>query len=59
MGTKEFKGYHATNSDNGLSAQYEMLLANFNDYNLNLTYSYKNKNDKDFLLTIIEKIEIK
>ncbi len=58
IGNKQFKGYHAVYSADGLTANYEMMIANFDNYNLNITYSYKDTADKDRLFEIIKGVKI-
>ncbi len=53
---KQFKGFNSTITYNGMSANYESYLGNFDKHNLLITISYKNEIQKAELLNILNSI---
>lgn len=53
-----FKGYNANITIDGKTAHYDLYLANFNEYNINLTISYGNEKQKAELYSVLENIKI-
>ena len=54
---KIYKGYQSSITINGMSANYESFLGNFGNYNLLMTISFKDEDQKAELKGIIEKIK--
>jgi hypothetical protein len=53
-----FKGFHASLTIEDMRANYDVYIANFNDYNLNLTISYKDEKQKEELYKILQTMKI-
>lgn len=54
---KTFKGYKFSVTINQMTGYYQSYLANYEDYNLLITISYKNEADKKRLLQVLNNIK--